>query len=242
MQISVIIPMYNENKIIRDTALRLKEYMDGQFTSYEILFVDDGSTDGCGDSVRALELPQVRVLSYGANRGKGYAVRQGMLASEGELALFTDADLAYGTEVIGAIWEHFLATKERNPADLIIGSRAIHSNGYAGYTPLRKLMSKVYIRVLCLAGGFRLTDSQCGCKAFSHRAAQEIFQRCGVDGFAFDYEAILWAETLGFPIVEFPVCVVNHRESKVQLLRDSVRMLRDVRRIRKKVRREAKNK
>ena len=237
MQISVIIPMYNENKIIADTARQLSEYMAETFDSYEILFSDDGSADGCGDTVDALGLPFVRVIRYKENQGKGAAVRRGMLEAQGDLVLFTDADLAYGVEVIGAIWNH--DQSHTTEGTVIIGSRAIHPDGYSGYTPLRRLMSKVYVAVLGLVGGFRLSDSQCGCKAFSQKAAKEIFRRCEVNGFSFDFEAILWAEKLGFPIAEFPVRIVNHRESKIHVLRDSVRMLRSVRKIRNRVRKQS---
>ena len=237
MQISVVIPMYNENKIIEDTARQLSAYMEENFESYEILFSDDGSSDGCGDTVRSLQLPSVRVVGYEKNQGKGCAVRTGMLEATGDLVLFTDADLAYGVEVIGAVWDFYLSSGAH--PDVVIGSRAIHPDGYAGYTPLRKLMSKVYVRVLGLVGGFRLTDSQCGCKAFSQKAAKDVFSRCEVNGFSFDFEAILWTERLGFRIGEFPVRIVNHRESKIHVLRDSVRMLRSVRKIRNRVRKQS---
>ena len=240
MQISVIIPMYNENKIIEDTARQLSEYMEETFESYEILFSDDGSTDGCGDTVRSLNLPSVRVVGYEKNQGKGCAVRTGMLEAKGDLVLFTDADLAYGMEVIGAVWEFYRSSDTK--ADVIIGSRALHSDGYAGYTSLRKLMSKVYVRVLGFVGGFRLSDSQCGCKAFSLEAAREIFGRCEVNGFSFDFEAILWSERLGYSVAEFPVRIINHRDSKIHVLRDSVKMLKSVRKIRNHVRKQPLNK
>ncbi|MBR6708364.1 MAG: hypothetical protein IKL84_01640 [Clostridia bacterium] len=96
-------------------------------------------------------------------------------------------------------------------------------------------MSKVYIRVLCLVGGFRLSDSQCGCKAFQHDAVQAIFPRCEVNGFAFDFEAILWAQKLGIRIAEMPVKIINHRESKVRVFRDTVNMLGDLRKMRKRI-------
>ncbi|MBE6545831.1 MAG: glycosyltransferase [Ruminococcaceae bacterium] len=233
MQLSLIIPMYNESKIIADTAKQLSAYMQSRFESYEILFSDDGSTDGCGDLVRSLSLPQVRVIGDGTNRGKGYAVRRAMLEAEGELVMFTDADLAYGTDVIGRAYDLYQAKTEK--PDLILGSRNLDRNGYDGYSLLRKIMSKLYIRVLCLAGGFRLSDSQCGCKAFRRDAAKDIFGRCEVDGFAFDLEVILWAEHLQYRIEQIPVRVVNHRDSKVHILRDTFRMLSDLRRIRKRI-------
>ena len=120
MKISVCIPMYNENRIIAETAKVLSGYMASHFDDYEILFCDDGSHDGCGDTVRSLQLPFVRVVGYAENRGKGCAVRTAMLEADGDIRIFSDADLAYGTDVIEKIVETF----GRNPgADMVIGSR-----------------------------------------------------------------------------------------------------------------------
>lgn len=232
MKFSLCIPMYNENSIIADTARTLSAYMEAHFDHYEILFSSDGSTDGCDETVRALGLPNVRVVGYEKNRGKGCAVRTAFLEAEGDVIMFTDADLAYGTDVIARVRDTFL---ENPDAELVIGSRNLHKDGYAGYTLLRKVMSKAYIKVLCFAGGFRLSDSQCGCKAFRRDAARAIFSRCEVDGFAFDFEAILWAVKRGYRIVEMPVKVQNHRESKIRVIRDTLRMLRDLRKMKKRI-------
>ena len=224
--------MYNENGVIAQTAKRLSDYMAAHFADYEILFCDDGSTDGCGDTVRALSLPHVRVVGGAVNYGKGHAVRLAMTEACGDIRVFTDADLAYGVEVVGRIADVFAETG----ADMVIGSRTLHKDGYAGYTPLRKLASKLYLRLLCLVGGFRLSDSQCGCKAYSGAAADAIFSRCIVDGFAFDFETILWANRLGFTVAEMPVKVLCHGASKVHMLRDSVKMLCDLAKIKKRIR------
>lgn len=235
MKFSLCIPMYNESKIIEDTARTLSDYMQASFEDYEILFSDDGSTDGCGDMVRALNLPCVRVVGYAQNAGKGCAVRTAMLEATGDIRMFTDADLAYGIDVIKSVADTFAG----NPgADMVIGSRNLSADGYEGYTLLRRIASKTYIRVLCLFGGFRLSDSQCGCKAFSGEAVKKIFPRCQVNGFAFDFEAILWAVKYGMKICEMPVKVINHRESKVRVLRDTFRMLRDLRRMKKRIAKE----
>lgn len=233
MKISLCIPMYNETSIIADTARTLVDYMTAHFPGdYEILFSDDGSTDGSADVVRGLELSGVRVVGYPKNRGKGCAVRTALLAAEGDIVMFTDADLAYGTDVIARVVETF----EANPdSGVVIGSRNLSADGYEGYTFLRRLMSKVYIRVLCFVGGFRLSDSQCGCKAFRRDAVHAIFPHCEVDGFAFDFEAILWAQKLGIKITEMPVKIINHRESKVRVLRDTAKMLGDLRKMRKRI-------
>lgn len=237
MKISVIIPMYNESKIIADTAVKLSEYMENNFESYEILFSDDGSSDGCGDIVRRLKRPNVKVTGYTQNKGKGGAVRAAMLEAEGDILMFTDADLAYGTDVIKKAVEAFSSNIDKG---MLIGSRNLDGNGYEGYTLLRKIMSKAYIKVLCFAGSFKLTDSQCGCKAFRKEAAQTLFGKAKVDGFAFDFELILRAQKEGISIVEMPVRVVNHRESKIRIFRDTFRMLGDLRRIKKQIKSEYK--
>lgn len=232
MRVSVCIPMYNENRVIAESARRLSEYMESHFEDYEIVFCSDGSTDGCDETVRALELPSVRVISYTPNRGKGSAVRTAMLAADGDVRIFTDADLAYGTEVIGQIAKEF---EEHPDADLVIGSRNLQKDGYDGYTWTRRVVSKAYIRLLCAVGGFRLSDSQCGCKAFRGAAAEKIFSRCETNGYAFDFEAILWAKKYGFSVRETPVRVLVHGDSKVRVLRDTWKMLRDLRRMKKRI-------
>ncbi len=234
MKFSVCIPMYNENRVIAETAKTLSAYMSSHFEDYEIVFCSDGSRDGCDETVRALNLPSVRVIGYELNRGKGHAVRTAMLAATGDIRMFTDADLAYGTDVIARVAETFAAHPE---ASLVLGSRNLEADGYAGYTLFRKLASKAYLRVLGFVAGFRLSDSQCGCKAFTAAAAEAIFPRCEVNGFAFDFEAILWSQRLGLSAVEMPVRVLHHGESKVRVLRDTFRMLRDVRRMKKRIRR-----
>ncbi len=233
MKISVCIPMYNESACIENTAKTLSAYMKAHFSDYELLFCNDGSRDGCDELVRALQLPHTRVIGEAENHGKGYAVRQAMLAADGDIRLFTDADLAYGTDVIEAVAKTF---SDHPDAELVIGSRNLTKDGYAGYTWLRRVASKLYIRVLCMAGGFKLSDSQCGLKAFSANAVEKIFPRCEVNGFAFDFEAILWAVKQELRIVEMPVRVINHGDSKVRVIRDTFRMLRDLRRMKKRIR------
>ena len=233
MKISVCVPMYNENRVIAKSAKTLSQYMSENFEDYEIVFCSDGSTDGCDKTVEALNLPNVRVIGYEKNQGKGCAVRTAILAATGDVRMFTDADLAYGTGVIKQVADAFA----NNPdAEMVIGSRNLDKSGYEGYTFLRKIMSKVYIKVLCIAGGFKLSDSQCGCKAFRADAAEKIFSRCEVNGFAFDFEAILWAVKMKMKIVEIPVRVIHHGESKVRIIRDTLKMLKDLAEMKKRIR------
>ena len=232
MKFSLCIPMYNESSIIKETARTLHEYMSANFKDYEIIFSDDGSKDGCGDMVREMNLPCVRVVGYEQNMGKGYAVRTAMLAAEGDYVMFTDADLAYGTDVIKQVYDTFLSNPD---ADMVIGSRNIHKDGYEGYTAIRKLASKTYIKVLCILGGFKLSDSQCGCKAFTGEAVKKIFPRCEINRFAFDFECILWAVKYGMRIAEMPVKIINHRESTVNVLSDAPKMVRDILKMKKRI-------
>ena len=234
--ITLIIPMYNESSIIAETAKTVSEYMKNNFDKYEVLFSDDGSKDGSAEIVRSLNLPNVRVVGYEQNHGKGCAIRTGMLEAKGEIVMFTDADLAYGTDVIKRVYD----TLSESDANMLIGSRNLSKDGYEGYTAMRKLMSKIYIKVLCVAGGFKLSDSQCGCKAYKGEAVKKIFERCKVDGFAFDFESILWAQKFGYKIVEMPVKIVNHRESKVNAIRDTFKMLGDLRKMKKRIKKESK--
>ena len=238
MKPSVCIPMYNEISVIEDTARTLSAYMMTEFDDYEIIFSDDGSVDGSADAVENLKLPNVKVIRQPVNQGKGAAVRHAMLNATGDCVLFTDADLAYGTRVIREFVDAFSKNAESH---VIIGSRNLDKDGYSAYTFSRKLASKIYITFLCTVGGFRLTDSQCGCKAFTAKAAKEIFSRCTVNGFSFDFEALLWADTLGLKISEIPVKVLHHRESKIRLFRDSFKMIRDILKIRSEVRRAVRS-
>ena len=235
MKVSLVIPLYNEEKILRDTCRAVKTYMDATFgTDYEVVFVDDGSTDGSKAILDEVCTDRIRYLSYRPNRGKGYAVRQGMLSVEGDLAVFTDCDLAYGLDVIGEIAAKF----DAEPAlGALIGSRAKHPEGYAGYSLFRKFVSKSYLSLLRFFGGLSLSDSQTGLKAFQRDAAKRIFSLCEVDRFAFDYEALKIGELLGVKIGEFPVKIVNNRPSTIRFFRDTRRMLCDISRTKKKLRR-----
>ena len=184
MTLSVVIPMYNEASIVANTIRTLDGAMQARLSpeEYELIFVSDGSTDDCVSIARGMagEHPALRVIEYMPNRGKGCAVRTGMLAAKGDFVLFTDCDLAYGTDLIF----EFLDRYQQGGCDLLIGSRA--KGGYDGYPFLRKLMSKTYLKVISIAAGFRHSDSQAGIKGFSHRAAQDIFGQCEENGFAFD--------------------------------------------------------
>ena len=232
-KLSVVIPMYNELEAAPKTAVELSSFLEKKLgNDFEILFSDDGSTDGCAEAVAALKLPCVRVIRYAVNKGKGSAVREGILRCNGDIVVYTDSDLAYGTKAVYDIYNEL----ERSGSNIVIGSRNLKKDGYEGYTLLRKLMSKAYIKVISVFANFEYSDSQCGIKAFTVESAKTIFSRCTVNGFAFDLEVLILADKLNMKIKEFPVKIINHREavSKVNPIKDAVKMIGDVRRIKTK--------
>lgn len=233
LKLSVIIPMYNEEKHAADTAKTLSTFLDEKFPDgdYEIIFSNDGSRDRCAELVSELSLPHVRVVGYPDNRGKGSAVREGVIAALGDVIVYTDCDLAYGCDAIYGIY----STLIKDGADLTIGSRNLSADGYEGYTAMRKLMSKTYIKLISIVAGFKYSDSQCGIKCLHNDTAKDIFGRCTVNGFAFDLEVLILAGKLGKKVSEFPVKIINHNEgdSKVNPINDTLKMLRDVSRIKK---------
>ena len=235
MKISLIIPMYNEISIVCEAAKTFSGYMAENFEDWELIFVDDGSSDGCGEAFAQQFLSErVKLISYKPNRGKGYAVRQGMLAAEGDIIVFTDCDNAYGTDVIAEIYKRF----SESDADIIIGSRNMDKSGYEGYTFIRRLASKTYIKFINVIAGFgkyRLSDSQCGFKGFRRDAAKKIFANCEIDRFAFDLEAIMIGGKCGCKFGQMPVKIINHRESKVNVVKDAFRMMRDVAKMKKRI-------
>ena len=240
MRLSVVIPMYNESLIVADTIRTLDGAMEASVGSgnYELIFVSDGSKDDCVAIAQSMTKahPALNVLEYMPNRGKGCAVRTGMLAAKGDFVLFTDCDLAYGTDLIGK----FLTRFEEGGCDVLIGSRSL--GGYDGYPFLRKLMSKTYLKVISIAAGFKHSDSQAGIKGFSQSAAKAIFSECEENGFAFDLEALMEAERQGYKVAELPAVIVNHRESTVNPIRDAIRMLKQVSAIKKRQKAKRKNK
>ena len=238
MKISLCIPLYNEEKILCDTVKAVSQYMNQVFEDdYETIYINDGSTDFSQSILDEIKDPHVRVISYEKNRGKGYAVRQGMVSAEGDIVIFTDCDLAYGLEVVGNFYD-FLLKNEKT--ELLIGSRALHPEGYLGYSFLRKIISKIYMKVLSIFGGFRLSDSQSGIKAFRRGMAKKVFSVSEVDRFAFDLEAILLTKHFGGKIEEYPVKIIHNRPSSIHFFRDSIRMLRDVLKMKKRVKKMKK--
>ncbi len=232
-KVSILVPMYNEEKIAEKSAKTLQDYFGQKFQDgeYEIIFCNDGSKDSCAEKVENLNLPNVRVVGYSDNRGKGAVIRYGIAMCEGEYIVCTDCDIAYGLDAIYEMANRLIEGK----SEMVIGSRNISKDGYDGYTPLRRLMSKAYIKVICILAGFKYSDSQCGIKGYKAERAKSIFRKCTVNGFAYDLEVLILADKMGISVSEMPVKIINHSQSdsKVRPIIDGLKMARDVLKIKK---------
>ena len=210
--LSVVVPAFNEAARLPRTVARLEHHLAAR--SYEIVIVDDGSTDGTVEAARAAARRELTVLRNEGNRGKGYSVRRGMLAARGARRLMSDADLSTPIEELGRL-EACLDAGH----DVAIGSRALEGSRIEVRQPwYREGMGRlfnVFVRTLALPG---LHDTQCGFKLFSGSAAEAVFSAARLDGFSFDVEALFIARHLGYRIVELPVVWRNDAATRVGLL------------------------
>ena len=235
MKISLVIPAYNESAIIENTVNAAVQALSGRSGGFELIIVDDGSTDNTADILATLATGCVSFISYRDNRGKGGAVKAGMKAARGDLVFFTDADLAYGLDVVEAGARLMCATG----ADMVIGSRKLQRGGYGAYPGIRLAASKCFSLITGLVSGMKY-DTQCGIKGFRKPVSDKLFPLCLTDGFSFDFEIMLLSKHLGCKVDEFPVKILNHRDSRVSMLRDSVRMLREITATKRRLKRKWK--
>ncbi|MFC2168115.1 dolichyl-phosphate beta-glucosyltransferase [Acidobacteriota bacterium] len=227
--LSVVIPAYNEDSRISSTLVKIREYLDRQDYSSEIIVVSDGCTD-LTDQKAAESLknwPNFRLLCRSENKGKGYTVKEGILNSQGSLLLFTDADLSTPIEEL----EKFIPWADE--FDVLIGSRALPESVIQVRQSLfREYMGKTFnllVRLLIFRG---IKDTQCGFKLFHRRAALDIFHRIKLVGFGFDVEVLYVSRKLGYRIKQLPIVWRNSPNSQVHLFSSSVGMLWDLFRIR----------
>ncbi|MBQ3554043.1 MAG: glycosyltransferase family 2 protein [Clostridia bacterium] len=229
--ISVIVPAYNEENRIMKTLDALCAFLSAAYPpeEYEILVIDDGSTDKTREVVNSHSGKNLSLLGYGENRGKGAAVKYGVQHAKGDYLVFTDADLPYAPENI----EKAVRLMKDESVDVVLGSRKEKDNGRK-YPLYRKLMSGGFSLVVNLILNLRVPDTQCGFKAFTKRAAEAIFAKSTLTGWGFDVELIFLAKKKGFLLGRLPVELFHDNEgSKVRALRDAVQMFREVRTVRK---------
>jgi len=226
-QISVVIPAYNEERRLPQTLPRVLRFLQGQPLPWEVIVVDDGSVDRTAEIVAGMarQEPSLRLLRL-PHRGKGSALRAGMLAAQGTYCFLCDADLSVPIEDL----PHFLPALQE--AEVAIASREAPGARRIGEPAYRHLMGRVYnflVRLLLLPG---IRDTQCGFKGFRREVVSPLFSRQGMEGWGFDVELLYLARRLGYRIVEVPVQWTYGRHSRLRLFRDPWRMFRDLWRVR----------
>lgn len=241
--VSIVIPAYNEERrlpqSIRDLSEFFRRMNDSGAVAVEILIIVEKSTDRTVERAReAAAGSPISIIANDVQRGKGYAVRTGMLRARGEIVFFMDADLSTPLSEVF----NFLATFQSEPAvDIIIGSRAeAKSQILKRQTWFRQNLGRGFNRFVQLFAIDGIRDTQCGFKAFRRATIEPIFSRQTLNGFAFDVEVLLLAQKLGYTIKTLPVRWVNSPDSKVRIWIDPILMLRDLIAIRWIVRRSLK--
>jgi dolichyl-phosphate beta-glucosyltransferase len=210
-ELSLVIPAYNEAQRLPPTLRHVRAYLDARGRSYEIVVADDGSRDGTAEVARAAGGDVLRVVASPVNRGKGHAVRQGMLAARGRLRLMCDADLSTSIEQL----ERLEALVPRG-YDVVIGSRAITgAQVEVRQTGFRENAGRLFNLLVRLVALPEVRDTQCGFKLFTGEAAEGVFAVARLDGFAFDVEALFLARHQGRRLAEVPVVWRNDPASRV---------------------------
>ena len=215
IKLSIIIPAYNEEDRIVTTLDQTRAYLSRQAYRSEILVVSDGSSDGTGRVVNGYpsdDKTVVRFLEYFPNRGKGYAVRDGMNQGAGEVIMFMDADYSVPIEAV----EKGIALLE-NGYDAAIASRALpESNVTHHQNFFRELSAKLYTFIQNTYLGFNYPDTQCGFKLFTQKAAHDLFARQKLNSVIFDPEILWLAKRRGYTVAQFPVDWTHVEDSRIQ--------------------------
>ncbi len=227
LRLSVIIPAYREVAHIAQAIERVRADLSTTVapSDLEVVVVDDGSGDGTAEAAAGADL----VVAQSVNRGKGAAVRMGMLAASGRTRVFTDADLSYAPSQIVRLLEEVEAGW-----DVVVGNR-YHAltQTTVPTTTLREIGGRVVNSATRLVLRHPHADTQCGLKAFRSDVAELIFSHTLVDGFAFDVEVFMLADCYGLSLVDVPVELENSGRSTVRVARDASKLLVDLARIRR---------
>lgn len=226
--LSIVFPAYNEARRLPATLKKVFAWIDQKRIDAEVLVVDDGSKDGTADLVKQMfPRPELQVLSYGGNRGKGYAVRHGFLAAKGVRVLMSDSDLSTPIEEL----DRLTLAMDSQHLDVAMGSRA-YGEVMVAQRGVRSFAGKIFNKAMRAVLFLPFRDTQCGFKLFERERCRPVFEAMKIDRFSFDVEMVWLALERGLKVAEVPVRWYNDAESKVSFARDASRMALDVVRIR----------
>ena len=224
-ELTIVVPAYNEEQRLPASLEKIANYIRAERSDTEVLLVDDGSTDRTAAVAESWRdrIPQLRVLSNGINRGKGFSVRHGSLEARGDIVLFTDADLSAPIEEAEKLLEAL------KTCDVAIGSRAVNRNLIEVHeSPFREFAGIIFNRIVRVTLRLPFVDTQCGFKAFRRERCKIIFEQQTIERFGFDPELLYLARHHGLTIKEIPVRWAHSPATKVNMMRDSVQMFVDV--------------
>lgn len=223
MDLSVVIPAYNEALRLGPTLRRVVDYLRSEGRPFEVLVVDDGSTDATSEVAQEYAAEGVRLLRQEVNRGKGAVVKAGVLASQGREVLLLDADLSTPIEDIEKLRPHLAESP------VVLGSRSVAGSDITEHQPFyREMMGRTFNLIIRLLGVGGLNDTQCGFKLLAGDVARELFAELRIERFAYDVELVWLARKHGYEVVEVGVRWADSSSSKVNPVSDSLRMLWDV--------------
>ncbi|HEY0429347.1 MAG TPA: dolichyl-phosphate beta-glucosyltransferase [Pyrinomonadaceae bacterium] len=232
--ISIVIPAFDEQTRLGDSVAKILAYIGREKLSAELIIVDDGSSDktaeigekACADFGDL----QTKVIRYEKNRGKGYAVKTGLMAAEGDIAVFSDADLSTPIEEL----EKLVKPIRDDEYDVTFGSRALDRSLITTHQPmLREQGGRVMNLIIRTMSGLPFADTQCGFKAFNMKKFRPLLEKMQIDRFGFDIEFLFVADYNGLRLKEIPVRWQNVEGSKVSVVRDTRRMIGELRQIRR---------
>lgn len=224
LYLSILIPVYNEENKIRNSLQKIINYLNGKDLSYEIVIVNDGSTDRSIEIVRNFfkesNNPPHTILYFEKNRGKGFAIKQGMLASRGEYVLFLDADLSGSIEEIDKFLPFF-----ESDYDVLIGLRKLREVSASKKTLFgRGVLGAGFLLIGKLFLNLKVWDITCGFKCYKKHTVKPIFSKQLIDGWAFDAENLFLAKKQGFKVKTIPIHWTHYDgDSKVKIARDVLR-------------------
>lgn len=229
-RLSLVIPAFNEERVLGETLEKAHRWLESRGDAFEIVPVDDGSTDGTYRVATefAETHPACRPVRNSENRGKGFSVRRGIEESRGEFAIFSDADLSTPIEET----PKFLSALNEG-ADVVIGSRDLPNSDVQVHQPwYRETMGRVFNRIVRLLVIRGFMDTQCGFKGFRRSAMLPLLPKLRIDRYSFDVEILFVARLAGLDLREIPVIWINNEDTRVDPVRDATRMFVDLLRIR----------
>lgn len=229
MHISLIVPAYNEEKIIVKTLKKLEFFLKNEKDKWEILIINDGSTDNTLEILENYKPKFFKIVSYKKNKGKGFAIKKGVEEATKDYICFIDSDLAYSFDnlkILLSYLENF---------DVVIGSRNLETDNHKNISTLRRIFGKGFNILSNIILGYKIKDTQCGLKAFKKQAAKDLFSKQTLNGWGFDTEILYLAKKKKYKIKEVRAMVLKKygaQESKINFLKDPIKMFLDLLKIR----------